>query len=122
MNCARPTRFFRESWLIVIVSALGCCRLLAEEFTQEPALAPAEVRESQPAKTEAPAKIDPALQTLGPKPEWIWGPNENRQYTLTREFETEARSAILVASCDNQMNVDVNGQSVVRSTAWESPT
>jgi hypothetical protein len=105
-----------------MVSLLGLGRLGAEEFTQKPEIAPAEARDMDPQTTDAPAKIDPKLQTLGPKPEWIWGPNENRQYTLTKEFDTQAKSAILIASCDNQMNVDLNGQSIVRSTAWESPS
>ncbi len=122
MKCVCPPRLIRGSWLIVILSMLGLGRLFGEEFTQKPAVAPAEVRDSQTVKTDSPAKIDPALQTTGPKPEWIWGPNPNGRYTLSKEFETQAKSGILVASCDNQMNIDLNGQSIARSTAWESPT
>ena len=119
MKCACPSRFSPGFWLVIVLSGLGFGSLIAEEFTQKPQVAPAEVRGS--AKTEESAEPEAPLKITGPNPEWIWGPNEDRGYTLSKEFESSAKSAVLIASCDNQMDIQLNGQSVAKSSRWESP-
>ena len=52
---------------------------------------------------------------------WIWGPDETREYRLTKTFPGTAAAAILVASCDNRMQLFVNGTQVAASDAWERP-
>ncbi len=119
-----PPRLSCGSWLIVILSCLGLGHLLAEEFTQKPSVAPSEVRQTAPTekKTDAPkSEPEPDLKITGPKPEWIWGPDANKTYTLSKEFDADAKTAILIASCDNQMDVLLNGKRVAASSNWEAP-
>ncbi len=122
MKRAYPPRFSRGFWSVFGLSCLGLGSLLAEEFTQKPAIAPSEVRQATPADqiTESP-KPKPPLKITGPKPEWIWGPDYNTRYTLSKEFETHAKSAVLAASCDNEMQVLLNGKPVAKSSDWGSP-
>ena len=59
-----------------------------------------------------------------PKPDvapWIWGPDERRQYRLTKTFPGGAKTAALVATCDNAMQLFVNGTEVATSDTWEAP-
>jgi putative heme-binding domain-containing protein len=56
----------------------------------------------------------------GPKPLWIWGDNPDRRYTIRKTIQvTSIASAWLAASCDNQMSIEINGQQVAVSDAWE---
>ena len=62
--------------------------------------------------------------TAAPKPElapWIWGPDEKREYRLTKAFQGGAKTAVLVATCDNAMKLFVNGTQVAASDTWEAP-
>ena len=52
---------------------------------------------------------------------WIWGPDEDRSYRLSTEFQGGAKSAMLVATADNSMTVMVNGTQVAQSDSWENP-
>jgi putative heme-binding domain-containing protein len=52
---------------------------------------------------------------------WIWGPDDNRRYRLTKTFPGGAKKAVLVATCDNSMTLAVNGREVGKSDAWEQP-
>ena len=52
------------------------------------------------------------LFTQGPKPLWIWGADDNRRYTLRKEFAGGSTAARLKATCDNRMTVFLNGQSL----------
>ncbi len=124
MKVACSPRLSRGSWLIVGLVFLGLGSLLAEEFTQKPSVAPSEVRKtaSTEKKTDTPkSEPEPELKITGPKPEWIWGPDANKAYTLTKEFEADSKTAILIASCDNQMDVLLNGKRVAASSNWEAP-
>lgn len=59
-----------------------------------------------------------------PEPElapWIWGPDERSAYRLTKSFRGGAKAAVLVATCDNAMELLVNGTRVAASDAWETP-
>ena len=52
---------------------------------------------------------------------WIWGPDDNSAYRLTKTFQGPAKSAVLVATCDNQMTLFINGKEIAQSDAWERP-
>jgi putative heme-binding domain-containing protein len=52
---------------------------------------------------------------------WIWGPDEKREYRLTKAFQGGAKTAVLVATCDNAMKLSVNGTEVAASDTWEAP-
>ncbi|MEW6306305.1 MAG: c-type cytochrome [Verrucomicrobiota bacterium] len=70
-----------------------------------------------------------AATSFAQVPEWIWHDHKGDQPTdneivyfrTTFTLETKAIAADLVASCDNRMEVFVNGKSVARSDAWEKP-
>lgn len=74
----------------------------------------------------APPKLDP---TAAPVPNWIWVDRaaDNQTVGLRAAFELPAdasqavESAVLWASCDDEMTVFVNGKQVTRSTAWAAP-
>jgi hypothetical protein len=52
---------------------------------------------------------------------WIWGPDERREYRLTKSFRGNATAAVLVATCDNRMQLFINGTEVAASDTWEKP-
>ena len=59
-----------------------------------------------------------------PKPAnapWIWGPDDNVRYRLTKAFAGGCERAVLVAACDNHMQVLINGTEIARSDSWERP-
>jgi putative heme-binding domain-containing protein len=67
---------------------------------------------SQPATASRPVSA--------PAP-WIWGPDAQQAYRLTKAFQGGAKAAILVATCDNSMKLFVNGTEVASSDTWEAP-
>ncbi|MCB9941339.1 MAG: c-type cytochrome [Planctomycetaceae bacterium] len=91
-----------------------------ETFTQPPTIAPAQLRDAAEAKPETPTP-DRASLAQGPPATWIWGPDANQQYVLTREFDGGAKIAWLKASSDNSMTLFVNGQRVTSSDEWQTP-
>ncbi|MGB0741182.1 MAG: heme-binding protein, partial [Planctomycetaceae bacterium] len=58
-----------------------------------------------------------------PETHWIWGSDDNRKYTISREFEIagDIQAARLSASCDNACAVFVNGKRVGGGTEWAQP-
>ncbi len=97
-----------------------------KHFTQQPTVAPAQVRQQAPKpekteKPEKPATPDNRVLQEGPAAEWIWGPNTDRKYVFRKEFTApeKLKSAWLLASCDNIMTVFVNDQRVVSSSEWQ---
>jgi len=61
--------------------------------------------------------------TGGPAPIWIWAKDSStpQKCWLRREFESDAVSAAMIATCDNGMQVYLNGKRVLSSTQWQSP-
>ena len=88
-----------------------------ETFTQQPTVAASQVRGKAVSQPTVPAP-DRASLDKGPKPTWIWGPDANRQYSLTKEFDGGSKSAWLEASSDNRVILFVNGRRVASSDAW----
>jgi len=68
-------------------------------------------------------KVAPLSKLLqaGPKSQWIWGADNNTTYTLSQTFETSAKQARVIATCDNEMTVFLNGQQIAASSSWEVP-
>ncbi len=109
---------------------LGGVRLVAAEVSQQPpARQPSIVVGAKSAQEEA-AQTSPATAAAsksqligkGPQVQWIWGPKPKQQsYFLRKEFEAQSDSAVLIATCDNQMTVWLNGTEVAKSTSWERP-
>ena len=97
-------------------------KLTAEEkqiFQQLPEVAQATTEGH--AETEKP---QPSLEfNKGPTPQWIWGPNPDKKYWVSKEFDApELTAASLKTSCDNQLTLFINGKRVTSSSEWQTPT
>ena len=76
-------------------------------YTQTPEVAPAVTADSlgQPA---APAIGDKFAK--GPQPEWVWGPNPNGSYTLSRKFQYQPGDKVLLkAPAETELTLRVMG-------------
>ncbi|MCO6457875.1 MAG: c-type cytochrome [Pirellulaceae bacterium] len=119
----------------VFLTALGLSATLPVHgqqrsvYEQQPEIAPAiEIAADggQPAETPRPAD-KPADQVPlegAPAAEWIWGAGPlagHDQLYFRTEFEGPAAAARLIASCDNEMTVWINGQQVASSSDWQAP-
>jgi len=68
--------------------------------------------------------VVPRLSKLlqeGPQAHWIWGADNNSRYSLTKTFSTKPQQGRLIATCDNEMTLFLNGKQVASSTSWENP-
>jgi len=87
-------------------------------FQQVPEVAPlAGVPREQPASPEGAGD----QFSKGPKPQWIWGSDQNRNYALRTRFAGGAKRAWLKASCDNKAVIELNGKVVARCQEWQEP-
>ena len=111
--------FLAGAWLAVLSHWLVAAPPLA---TQVP-----EVVASRTAGQTAAASQPkpPALNVnQGPRPIWIWGKKpagERDTFLFRRPFQVTAKAAWLVATCDNQMLVKINGKRVISHGSWETP-
>lgn len=71
-----------------------------------------------------------AMAAAAPAPAWIWGaepPADGQGVYFRTSFDSgiaegqRAKSATLFASCDNELEVLLNGKGIGRSSAWENP-
>lgn len=117
MNSAKRYAFFTIGCLLVQPVAKA-----SETYTQQPTVAASQVR-GEVASDPSHPETSSARQSLdgGPKPTWIWGPDANKQYVISKEFDGDSKSAWLEASCDNRMTLFINDQRVAASDAWEQP-
>ena len=101
---------------LLILFAFGICTsLLADDqqiFTEKPQVAPT---------VENPSTPTPSAPDAGPKPSWIWGDSNDRNYVLKTMFMGGSKAARLKASADNKMTIYVNGQRVASSDNWQTP-
>ncbi|MFP6763523.1 MAG: heme-binding protein, partial [Planctomycetaceae bacterium] len=78
----------------------------------------------QPPAAVAPKAKPAAIDVSGgPDPIWIWAKHSStpQKCWLRRKFENDAESGALIATCDNGMQVYLNGKRVLSSTEWQSP-
>ena len=86
-----------------------------------------EIQESVVKTDGEPAKPAPKPKTIevdgGPTPTWIWAKagKTPQKCWLRKEFKTTAISAAMIATCDNGMEVFLNGKRVLSSTEWNTP-
>ncbi len=62
--------------------------------------------------------VDPQTSTA----KWIWGAADDKNYFVRKVISGEWKQATLKASCDNAMEVWVNGEKVGEADAWETAT
>ena len=116
LRCVTPLALLLALMLAVGQSAIG-----GETYSQKPEVADAQTKAVQPKpepveKPKAPPKV-----SGGPKAIWIWGPVAETNYTLSKSFEANSKSATIIATCDNVMELFINGKSVLSSTNWSAP-
>jgi putative heme-binding domain-containing protein len=92
----------------------------AADEQQKPEVAPSRTRGEAAPVQAPPASVLNALKQ-GPTPTWIWGPGQDRNYTLSTEFTGGSKSARLKASCDNKVTLFLNGKQVATSDSWQEP-
>lgn len=86
-------------------------------FTQVSEIAPvAGAPEPTPAPT---AKGNPFAKT--PTTKWIWGPDDNKSYVISKTVTLNGASAIVRTSCDNYVSLAINGKKVAENGEWSTP-
>lgn len=115
----------RSLWFVCagLLAALVTSPLRAQEapktWSQVPEVAQSiAVGEPAPAPDVAPEKVH-ALFDQGDKPKWIWGPEQDSAYFVTKALPDGAKSAWLKATCDNKLTVWVNEQKVYENDDWQ---
>jgi putative heme-binding domain-containing protein len=116
----QPRRTFLGLLTLFLTAFLSTFALAGETFTQEPTIAASQVRSDSVIELK-PLTADRASLKHGPTPLWIWGPDANRKYVLTRQFDGGSKQAWLKASSDNHMKVFINDQLVASSDEWQQP-
>ncbi len=105
--------------ILLSVAPLGA----ADVFTQKPAVAPSVLRGETPKSAPVdPAAVDAAkLFNAGPTPLWIWGADQNKDYTLRSEsFAAQGvKAAKVKVSADNHVVLFLNGTQVAASDEWQ---
>jgi putative heme-binding domain-containing protein len=116
----------RYTSLIIIVLLVGPPPQSSAQLvgTQQPTIAPSRAID-QPAKPaeDEPKKTGDWDSAKGPKPNWIWGQKAaggNDSYIFRRTFEADVASALILASCDNEMTIKLNGKRVAFSDSWQA--
>lgn len=84
-------------------------------FTQAPEIAAAE------GQAEPAAATKPVDWSAGPQPLWIWGADPAKRYIASKKFNSASKSARLIATCDNAMELQINGATVAKSDTWQQP-
>lgn len=112
-------RFLWTAAVLGVVSTLSAVSRAAEEkiWTQVP-----EVARSIATGETATAPTEPeAVHRLfdgGAKPKWIWGPDANEAYFVTKALPDGQQSAWLKATADNKVTVWVNDNKVLEHGEW----
>jgi putative heme-binding domain-containing protein len=95
---------------------------------QVPQIEPSLVRAAADAEAQTEAKPakspdgKPLSLDEGPAAQWIWAdPGKGERFYFRKQFEGGATAARLIATCDNEMTVWLNGQQVASSSEWQSP-
>ena len=102
--------------LILAVSANGvAAEQDGDSYIQKPIVAESVVRGPDgKIKVDIPEQPERAIDmTAGPKPQWIWKSEKsfnNDKIIVTKTINVESVAASLSASCDNSMDIVINGK------------
>lgn len=96
------------------IAQAGVWRQKVENAPSEPFLASA-VEPGRKAEDAFPK----VAWNQSPQASWIWGAEEDSRYRLSMPFSTTAKRALLRATCDNAVQLHLNGQRVGGGDAWE---
>jgi len=103
--------------LAILACSLVQQLIAAEVYEQLPAVVPSTGVNAKPVEAAVPKD----RFEKGPRPSWIWGDSPANQYLLSKEIPSGAKSAHLIATCDNGMKISINGKHAFSSSQWESP-
>jgi len=86
-------------------------------YTQKPELAatneaPAATAAATPAPSASPF-------AAGPQASWIWGPSQQKNYVVRKEFGGDVKSAVFKATADNLVTVYVNSRQAYVGNEWK---
>jgi len=122
-------RVWQLSWrtgivlgVVLVVPLSSSLAQSAGVQTQVPEVAKSVVSGQDPAHAVADQTAIHNKFDQGPKPQWIWGPNDDTSYFLTKELPAGIKSAWLKASADNRATVWINNQKVLENSNWQTAT
>ena len=106
--------------LLVIVSFSAGAELYQQTSELQPIAEYGRVVASS--KSDDGPKVTAREFDSGPTARWIWGPDDNRPYTLEYQFEADdVVASLLKASCDNVATIYLNGKRIASSGNWQTP-
>jgi putative heme-binding domain-containing protein len=113
----------RLGLVLSLVWAIPDARAQQSEATwsQQPQIVASMTRE----EADSPATEEESVAIAwneGPRPDWIWGSDNDRTYRMIRDFDTSRQTGVLRASCDNVMTIFLNGKRLVSSDNWQETT
>ena len=114
--------FFRRAALVAILT-MAAPGAMAQDANQTPKVL-SQAAEVMPSKAPGAAIAAPVQAPVNPKPAvapWIWGADANKSYKLHTVFKGTGKSAVLVAACDNNAVLYVNGKEVGKTEDWQRP-
>lgn len=79
--------------------------------------------ESMPVAGRVVAKATDTVSIPTGTAPWIWGPSNDGEYILKKKFTVggDLKAAQLVATCDNRMELFLDGKRIAESDEWQSP-
>src|SRR5687767_13331129 len=111
--------FGRSSRLAGVICTLSVVSPVfgGETYTQTPEVQSAVVQGEAAKPASKPADV--GIWAEGSVPQWIWGMEADKNYTLRKEFRAKVKSGRLKATADNRCTILINGQKVLQNDTWE---
>lgn len=113
--------FWRCSLAMLLAVAVQSPAMAQQTWTQVPEVAPS-VNPDEVKGTKQETLIPEREWNRGPKPNWIWGSDNDARYRMAVEFDAKTQRGVLRASCDNVMTIYLNGQRLASSDSWQETT
>jgi len=112
------------SWgaaMVVAVAQAQAVCFAGETYTQVPTIAASVDQTGTATEGEQQPTSDDDPFAAGPAAQWIWGDQPDGAYLLRKEVPGGAAAAQLIASCDNILELFINGEKVAQSSEWSRP-
>lgn len=106
--------------MLVVASPLGYAQSPAPKtWSQVSEMARSRIVGAEPAEPEVELSVIHQQFEAAPKPQWIWGPETDQPYYLTKALPDGVTAGWLKASGDNRIVVWINDQKVYESDNWQ---
>ncbi len=116
MTRSLPARGCCTALLVLVLCTPALAAESGKSYTQMPTVEAAVSQSSDAGAHQAEKQLQ-----QGPTAQWIWHPDASARCYLRKEFTADAEKGQLIATCDNRMEIYLNGQPLVMSEAWQSP-